>query len=330
MAYTIKIEGGPEFQAAPGESILSAALRSNVGFPYDCSSGGCGSCKFELRSGELSNFWEEAPGLNERDRRKKKSLACQCSAVSDLCISVRVGDEYLPPITPQKQIATLAAIRNVTHDMYEVTLTTEEKASFLPGQYALIATPGLNRPRVYSMSNQPNADGQWKFIIRRVPGGTFSDKHLLTSEIGSKFFLDGPYGMAWYRKQSPRKVLCIAGGSGLAPTVSIASAAAADGKECHLFFGARTSKDTLSNQMLEHIGLANLPIQAVQAISTPEDDWCGQTGFIHEVVKEQLGDRIKNFEIYLAGPPPMIEALQDLLFLQLGISVDQVHQDRFF
>ena len=52
-SYTITTKDGVAFEAGHGDSVMQAALRSGIGFPYGCSSGSCGSCKFELIEGEV-------------------------------------------------------------------------------------------------------------------------------------------------------------------------------------------------------------------------------------------------------------------------------------
>ena len=68
---------GSTFEQQEGDTLLRAALRAGVGLSYECNSGGCGGCKFELLEGEVETLWADAPGLNERDRRRGRHLACQ-------------------------------------------------------------------------------------------------------------------------------------------------------------------------------------------------------------------------------------------------------------
>lgn len=81
-------------QAERHDCILRVGLRAGLGLPYECNSGGCGSCKFELIEGEVEELWPEAPGLTARDRKKERQLACQCRAKGDLVISMRINEKY--------------------------------------------------------------------------------------------------------------------------------------------------------------------------------------------------------------------------------------------
>lgn len=175
MSFAIQIEGldRPIFQNGI-DTILRAALRAGVGFPYECNSGGCGSCKFEIVSGSIESLWPEAPGLTEHDRRKNKLLACQCVPASDLVIKVRLDPLCAPQIRPQRRLTHWVGNSDITYDIREFRFITKSAAEFLPGQFASLNIPGIGAPRCYSMSNLPNREGEWHFQIRRVHHGRAS------------------------------------------------------------------------------------------------------------------------------------------------------------
>lgn len=336
---TIRIDGGDDqFHQCEKDTVLRAALRSDIGFPYECNSGGCGSCKFILIEGEVENLWAGAPGLTDRDRRKGQLLACQCRAVSDLRIKVRAMPEYQARIAPARRRAKLVGTLEITHDIREFRFASEGPATFLPGQYASIAMPGLESPRSYSMSNLPNPNGHWQFQVRRVPNGKASDLLFETMRAGDEIEIDGPFGFAYLRSDSPRDIVCIAGGSGLAPIVSIVRGAAAEGmlktRHLHVFYGGRTPRDIFSESLLERLPDFADKIHIHPVVSAPDPEavprWKGSTGFVHEIVESQLGDRLNQFEFYFAGPPPMTQAVQELLMVKYRVPFSRVHFDRFY
>lgn len=339
--HSITIEGVDDgaFAQGEGDTILRSALRAGVGFPYECNSGGCGSCKFDLVSGEVENLWPDAPGLTERDRRKQRLLACQCRAVGALSIRVRPGDEYRPLVRPVRQAARLLETIDITPDIREFRFRTAAAADFLPGQYALLEVPGIAAPRAYSMSNLANAEGDWHFQIRMVPNGKASGHLFRQLEPGDEIGIDGPYGLAWLRRESPRPIVCIAGGSGLAPMISIARGASAagmlkDGRELHFFYGGRTPKDICGEMILQSLPDYARSIRYHPVVSMPEQlegpAWQGATGFVHDCVRDKLSESLSEFEFYFAGPPPMTQALQELLMVQYRVPFTQIHYDRFF
>lgn len=326
------------FDQAGPDTVLRAALRAGVGFPYECNSGGCGSCKFDLLEGEVEHLWPDAPGLTERDRRKGRLLACQCRASTDLRIKVRMAPECVPVITPQRLRARFVAMHEVTHDIREFRFVAEGGADFLAGQYAMLAIPGVSTPRAYSMSNVGNNEGEWHFQIRRVANGAATDKLFHHLHAGEEIEIDGPYGLAYLRTGVARDIVCVAGGSGLAPMVSIARGAAQSGmlktSQLHFFYGGRTPRDICGETFLRELPGYGDRIHFHPVVSLPGDEagahWSGETGFVHELVRRIFGDALPNFEFYFAGPPPMTQTLQEMLMVGYRVPFEQVHFDRFF
>lgn len=332
--YQILIEGQDQptqFACAEDDVLLRGGLRQGLGLPYECNAGGCGSCKFELLQGEVEELWPDAPGLSDRDRRKGRLLACQCRPKSDCQIKLRLDPQCVAQNVPQRFPVRLLKTQAVTHDILEVHLQSQHAAEFLPGQYALLMLNGQIQ-RAYSMANLPNRDGHWIFQIRKVPAGQMTD--LLFDEhsrAGAEFMLDGPYGVA-HLQQENRPIVCIAGGSGLAPMLSIARGAAVDPtlaeQPVWFFHGGREQRDVFTqDQLRDWTGLGER-LHYVAATSNQQVEGIHQ-GFIHEVMQQQLGDQLHAHEIYCAGPPPMVQSIEQLTHA-MGISPQRVHFDRFF
>lgn len=334
-SITLQKDGSTFVQQA-GDTILRAALRAGKGLAYECNSGGCGGCRFELIEGELEQLWPEAPGLSERDRKRGRHLACQCRAVGDVTIAAATGAEYVPHIAPRRQRAYLAEVGEVTHDIREFRFVAGEDANFLPGQYAMLDLPGMTGSRAYSLANTCNDRREWHFQIRRVPHGQGS--HILFDRlaVGDAVGLDGPYGVAYLRTDAPRDMVCVAGGSGLAPMVSIARGAAEAGmladRTLHFFYGARTPRDVCGEEMLRRLPGFGSAIRFVPVVSLPHDggNWTGRTGYVHDELVHVLPKPFTEYEFYFAGPPPMTQALQQLLMLGHKVPFGQIHFDRFF
>ncbi|MEQ9088842.1 MAG: 2Fe-2S iron-sulfur cluster-binding protein [Alphaproteobacteria bacterium] len=333
-------DGSASFECAPNDTILRAGLRAGEPMPYECNVGACGTCKFELVDGEVDVLWDEATGLSERDLRKGRKLACQCVPKTDSVIKLRLDEACRPHVIPRRFEGELIAVHDLTHDMKEFRFKGEGPAEFLPGQYALMSLPGVGGVRAYSMSNIANREGIWDFQIKRVPDGAGTG-YLFGDDgfgLGQKIELDGPYGVAYLRPEVERDIVCVAGGSGLAPVVSIARGMVTDprmdGRKMHFFYGCRGPMDLCGEDMLAELPGYGDRIKFHVAISMPELDanktWKGRTGFIHEVVKEVLGDSIPEFEYYMAGPPPMVDAVQRMLMMEYEVSHQHVHFDRFF
>lgn len=334
-AFRIRLGGGDiAYACAPDDTVLRAAQRAGLGFPYECNVGSCGNCKFELVEGELATAWPEAPGLSDKDRQRKRHLGCQSRPLSDCTVKLRTMDRYVPPHRPARVGAMLRSRRLLTHDISEFHFELDTPQAFEPGQYALCLFPGasgVNGPRAYSMSNLDAA--VWHFQVRQVPGGTGSAA-LFDLKPGAHVQLDGPYGMAWLQRDVPRDILCLAGGSGLAPMIAIARAAVAEpklaGRHIHFVYGGRTPADLCAEDLLRELPGYGERLFHQAFVSTPPPEGSGHTqAFVHEAALNLHGDRLRDMEVYFAGPPAMANAVQAML-LAAGVPPPQQHFDQFY
>ncbi len=341
MNHKVEIQGEEiSYNAEEGDTLLRAALRAGIPLPYECNSGGCGSCKFELVEGEVEDLWESAPALTPRDRRKGRKLACQCRPLDDLVIKTRL-DDYTPPETrPHRFQVTYLGRRDLTRDMAEFRFQSDEPARFLPGQYAMLRLPDVDGDRAYSMSNIPNEAGYWQFIIKRMPGGKASNWLFDELKEGERLEIDAPYGLAYLHPDIERDVVCIAGGSGLSPVMSIVRAITGDpqfaNRKVYLFYGGRSPQDICTPELLSEIepldadARLNCETAVSDAESAAELNWDGPCCNVHELVEQTLGDRMQQYEYYFCGPPPMTEAVQRMLMIDHKVPFSQIHFDRFF
>jgi toluene monooxygenase electron transfer component len=313
------------------ETLLSAGLRAGIGLPYECCSGTCGSCRFAIAAGEVRSQWPDAPGLSPRDRRLRRQLACQSRPLTDCVIRLRLDAKYVSAIRPRRMMGVLRSIEPVTPDISRVLISTGGAAEFLAGQFMLFHLPDVGAPRAYSMSNTPNGDGTWEFYIKQIPGGEFTEA-LFNTAAGASLELEGPYGMAYLRPASDRPVLCVAGGSGISPMLSIVRALARNCSTPPLYFyiGGRAPGDVSALLPIVEAACGARAFHLGVAVSdaVPAMDWNGEIGLIHALVERDLAARLKDFDIYLAGPPPMVHACLALLS-RSEVEADRVHYDAY-
>ncbi|KRB83474.1 2Fe-2S iron-sulfur cluster-binding protein [Noviherbaspirillum sp. Root189] len=337
-SHAISVAGSEvSYVCEDGDTLLRAGLRAGLGLSYECNAGSCGTCKVELVGGEVEDLWPNAPGIKDRDRARGRRLACQARPHGNCTIKVRLADEYIPKYRPQRTIATLETTRDITHDIREFSFRGKGAAHFLPGQYAMLNLPNLDLSRAYSMSNTANDEALWQFMIRRTPEGAMSNA-LFCLEEGARVHLDGPFGLAYLREDSSRDIVCIAGGSGIAPMVSILDAAAEHDHGRHrgawLFYGGRSPADVPAiASLLKSHNLRNKlewhPVVSVPALAEGTD-WNGEFGFVHELLPRKLPKPLGEYDYYFAGPPPMIEATIRLLVVEHKVPQKQLFFDRFF
>ena len=171
-------------------------------------------------------------------------------------------------------------------------------------------------------------------MVRRVAGGEVSPRLFEQLDANTPLEIDGPYGLAYLRNESERDIVCLAGGSGLAPIVSIVNAATSAANKRQrgiwLFYGGRGPADIPAIGDFIH---AHADVQFHPAISASEladsANWAGEVCFVHEMLPRKLPSPLPQYDFYLAGPPPMIEAVMNLL-MEHEVPIGQIRFDRFF
>lgn len=335
MAVVEINSSGLSFSCNKDDQLLRAALRAGVAIPYECNSGGCGSCKVRLVEGEVENLYPDAPGQSARDKRKNIVLACQCCPKSEsLVIDYRQDEQESKLPVPVRFSAILASKIDIADDLIEFAFDIDKAINYLPGQFFMLSIPGVGE-RAYSNSSISVVGGQIKFIIKKMPGGRGSSFLFSQAEVGQPFEMDGPFGHSYLRLQTGRDIALIAGGSGLSPMISMLRALGAEqGFHQHVdfYYGAKLPGELNEEYILNGASSLNGSFSLTVSMSGADEEiseWQGERGFIHEVVDRKHTD-YRNTDFYLCGPPPMTAAAQKLLMIEKQVSFDRIHFDRFF
>jgi NAD(P)H-flavin reductase/ferredoxin len=329
--------------AEPGETVLRAGLRAGLRLPYECASGGCGSCRAQLVEGTVNTLWEQATGLSDRDRRRgNRVLMCQSTPAGPCTIKAPLASvpDHVEEPTPGRQPAHLVGRLLLTPDTALFTVEFDAATRFLPGQFMLLESPTGVR-RAYSMAH-PHRDPDCataEFIIRAKPGGAASQWLFHDITIGDPLIAEGPYGRAYAQPQPSRPVLCIAGGTGLAPILAITEQllGAQRPPSLHLYVGVRTNDDVVLLDRLAklHDMGADLAISVEHPTFSPDalspGDYPGAPVRIGRVIDHVATDweALDRHDIYLAGPAGMVDAALRALVREAGAPADRVFFDRF-
>jgi propane monooxygenase reductase subunit len=184
------------------------------------------------------------------------------------------------------------------------------------------------------MANAPGEPDRLEFMIKLYEGGHFSG--LLDSgegiSVGDELTCKGPFGMFTLRDSSPRRLVFIAGGAGMAPVLSLLRSMAEKGTEraATFYYGARTKDDLFALEELERLEGELPDFKFVPALSEDEEggDWEGEAGLITDVVDRLEDDDLTEVDAYLCGPPPMVDAAIALLERR-GVPEAHIYFDRF-
>lgn len=321
---TLKVEGGT--------SLLTTLSGQKLFLPSGCGGrGSCGTCKCRVLEGGGPLLPTEMPYLNDQERQNNVRLACQVKVKNDMKIAV--PEELL---SIKEFITTVEKITDFTHDIKGLRFKLHEGQTirFKAGQFANIFSEPYDEvrqatSRAYSISSSPSDNKMLEFVIRYVPNGmvtTYIFKHLRE---GDKVRIIGPFG-EFFLRDTTREIVCIAGGSGLAPIRSIILdmvEKGIDNRKTTFFFGAVSRQDLYYVDEFKAIEKAHSWFRFVPALSRDNTDHPYENGIITDVVARNY-DNMADIEAYLCGSPGMIDACEKMLNGK-GMPKEQIFYDKF-
>jgi len=328
MSFTVRLApSGHSFQVEAGETILDSALRQHIGLPYGCRNGQCASCAAVVTAGTV-DYPEGVPAALEKVSAGH-CIACQAIPTSD--VELRVHEtlnaaEIEPRILPVR----VAAIDHLAHDVIRIylKLPDNQRLQFLAGQYLEFLLADGKR-RAFSIANAPHDDLLIELHIRHVDGGAFTDWAFSQMQEKSILRINAPLGTFTLDEESDRPMLFVGGGTGFAPLKGQIEHAFHEDvtRPMYLYWGVRAERDLYLPELPREWTAEHPNFQFVPVLSEPGSDWAGRRGWVHQAVLADHPD-LSGFELYMAGPPPMITAARDA-FHAAGLTDAHMHYDSF-
>lgn len=208
---------------------------------------------------------------------------------------------------------------------------------FKAGQYCRIT---LNNPpetdkegnvRLFSIASAP---AEKSIMIATRMRDTAFKRVLKSMSLGGEVQLAGAYGnLALKEEESSMPAVFLAGGIGITPfrSMIVQAAEESSGRDLYLFYSNNTPQDAAFLDELLSLQKRNnryVCIPTMTAITKAEETWRGEKGYItHEMIKKYVSD-IANVVYYIAGPPPMVRAMEDML-LKAGVSDNNIRAEEF-
>lgn len=323
------------FDCSVDENLLEAAAAAHIALPSQCRQGSCGACYAEVARGDYTLSEYNPAALPADEAAKGGILLCRTFPRSDLCISLPFNHDRILIGTIPRRSADITAIEPIAESTVrlELRLAADEDgggAQFEPGQFMELEVPGQDLKRAYSLANTGNWEGKLEFLIRLQPGGRFSTWLRNEARLGRSLVVHGPQGAFGLSENGLRPRWFVAGGTGLAPMLSMLRRMA-EFQEPHparLYFGVNRTEELFCQNELEAL-CSELPqLQVTLSVWKPNGDWQGFCGTPLDALARDLAEASVLPDIYLCGPPALIDAAEAAARSR-GVPDEQVISERF-
>jgi len=199
-----------------------------------------------------------------------------------------------------------------TPDIAVLTLEPDAPYRFRAGQYLTLETQRWPRVwRHFSIANAPRRDNTLTLHVRAVPAGWVSSALVNHTKVGDTVRLGPPSGTMLCNTTSMRDVLCIAGGTGLAPIKAMVEDMATwnTTRQVRLFYGARHDDELYDLADLEHLAYRRRWLSLVSAVSH-DPRFPGERGMLPDVVARhgEFFEHWAGHDVYVSGSVPMVRA----------------------
>jgi len=205
-----------------------------------------------------------------------------------------------------------------SRDIAVFTCKPMQPLEFRAGQYISLECKYQPRLwRVYSMANAPNSDGTMEFHVRALGAGWVSSALVRRLKVGDMIRLAAPMGSMTLDRRSTKDIVCVAGGTGLAPIKALIEELTRYNRTrwVHVFFGARDRDDLYDLAELNRLA-ARYPWLSVVPACSQDPSFVGEQGNVADVMA-RYGPWAEH-DFFVSGSPAMVRStLRTLAELQV-------------
>lgn len=244
------------------------------------------------------------------------------TTLSQIMIDAAARDELRAPAWWQAEVV---AHEPRTPDVAVVTVRPDQPYPFRAGQYTALETPWWPRVwRHYSFASAPRSDGLLSFHVKAVPAGWVSNALVHRARPGDVLRLGGPAGSMTVDHRTDNGLLCLGGGTGIAPIKALVEDVAQYGgrRSVEVFYGARSNGDLYDIETMLRLQQSH-PWLSVRPV-VDAGPGGALSGGLPGAVRE-FGPW-HTYEAYLSGPPGMIRRGVDTL-VGVGIPSHRIRHD---
>jgi benzoate/toluate 1,2-dioxygenase reductase subunit len=308
-----------------GQTLLEGALGLNAPLRYDCCSGSCGSCVVRCLTGETRVDMANRLPVSAEELATGFRPACLTRLMSDATFELPYPGRT-PPSEPSKHTAHIVQLRRAAPSVVVLTLKLQHPEDFLfhSGQYVRLAAPGAGEARAYSIASTQADLPLLDLMIRLVADGKTSHWLQHIAKIGDRVKLQAPLG-AFAVDERARRHVFVAGGTGLAPVLSMIRSLRGRSQTALLCFGCTRRDELFYEDELKALA-TEMPELDVRVAVMEGASGDVRTGTAVSLLQQQDFDA--NAACYLCGPPPMVNAARKAL-MGYGIAVSAIRAERF-
>lgn len=313
-----------------GANILDAGLEEGLPLLHQCRSGSCSSCIATLVAGDAVRQAGTSSTLLRSEYEAGHRLLCQTAPAGD-CVFDLSYESSVGAAAARTVNAFVNSVERVASNVVKLTLELADGdwLTFRPGQFVQIAVPGTDAVRSYSPASAPETLPVLEFYIRLLPGGKMSNWLTETAAPDQVIQLTGPFGAFYLREKIRAPHILIAGGTGLAPILSIVDALRGQsGRKppMLLSFGCLNPEALFG---LSEIGLRRQWLPTLEARISVDQQASGDLLLGNPVAALRAEDCADPDSVaYLCGPPPMIEAARQRLE-EFGLRPENIFAEQF-
>lgn len=335
---TLKTKDGEQLHITcePDRDVVSAAKQAGSLLPSMCLEGTCGACQARVVHGEYE-LDSHSPGvLGEAEKTEGAVLLCRTRPKGPLDIELPYdASRILSGELPQRD-AEVAEIETIAEATVRLVLKLGPDsqgglgAQFEPGQFVQVELPGEAHRRAYSIANVANWDGIIELMIKCQPGGWFSTYLQDRAKVGDRLVVHGPQGAFGLHETGLRPRWFVAGGTGLAPLLSMLRRMAEwqEPHEARLYVGVNTPPEVFALRELEALR-AELPSFRYEIrVWRADSSWKGEVGTPIDALRRDLEETSARPDIYVCGPPKLIDATFEAAAAH-GLDERSVFAERF-
>ncbi len=225
------------------------------------------------------------------------------------------------PVTERKYM--LAEKKDETPEVLILKFMPEDgkPTPFDPGMFMMITgVDGAGKrytARAFSIASDPSTPGL-EFMIIKEPkhGDHLGTSHFISAKVGDTFMLKGPNGQFRFDPSVNKKVMFIAGGTGLAPFISMLRhiKVTGSGSDVVLIYSTKFSTEIIAKDELNGY-VKDLGLKLVVTVTRPQQGggWTGQTGHVDAAMISKYARDFAERTFYICGPLPFVQAVKDAI-----------------